>query len=265
MAVFTLEGYSGLIRSLLERGYVCKNFHDVDVAQQHLILRHDVDMSLEYAARVARVEADLGVASTFFVLVRSELYNPASAQSLKFIQEIIGLGHEIGLHLDASLYDNSVEGLTDAAEWECALLQQCTGAPVKAISFHRPAKALLGWNGTLAGRVQTYHPKFFEEMGYCSDSRGEWAYGTPDQNPAVREGRSLQLLTHPIWWCETPDGSAEEKVQTFILNAFENFQDQVTQNCTAYRMNVLSQIAAVRREGTAVHDTSRLDANLRDE
>ena len=90
------------------------------------------------------------------------------------------------------------------------MLEGLLGRSVTVISFHRPASALLGYSHQLAGRRHAYEPRFFNEMGYCSDSRGEWGHGHPLENSAVSAGRALQLLTHPDWW--TSEG--RETVQT---------------------------------------------------
>ena len=57
----------------------------------------------------------------------------------------------------------------------------------------------------------TYEPKFVKDIGYCSDSRGGWHHGHPLSHSSVKEGKALQLLTHPIWWI-TKGKSAEKKL-----------------------------------------------------
>ena len=58
---FTLEGYRTLLGALLERGYEARGFDTVKAASPHIILRHDLDMSLEAALPLSRIEAELGV------------------------------------------------------------------------------------------------------------------------------------------------------------------------------------------------------------
>ena len=62
--------------------------------------------------------------------------------------------------------------------------------PVTMVSFHRPAPELLGHAAPLGGRAHAYQPRFFSDMGYCSDSRGRWGHGHPLEHPAVAEGRA---------------------------------------------------------------------------
>ncbi|MBT3172708.1 MAG: hypothetical protein HN333_14900, partial [Rhodospirillaceae bacterium] len=80
------------------------------------------------------------------------------------------------------------------------------GRSVPMISFHRPAPALQGREGRIAGRMHAYEPRFFREIGYCSDSRGAWRHGHPLDHAAVVKGKALQLLIHPLWWI-TPPGT----------------------------------------------------------
>ena len=40
-----------------------------------MILRHDVDLSLDAALRMAELEAEAGAAATYFLMTRSEFYN----------------------------------------------------------------------------------------------------------------------------------------------------------------------------------------------
>lgn len=199
---FTTAGYAALVRAFLDRGYAVRGFADAEPDARHLILRHDIDMSLEAAVPIAEAEAALGVSSIYFVLVRSELYNPFAPDGAAALGRIGSLGHEIGLHFDAALYTGS--GLEEAAARECAVLEAFMKRPVRTISFHRPHAELLGREGLLAGRRHAYEPRFFRDMGYCSDSRGAWRHGHPLAHEAVSASQALQLLTHPIWWQDPP-------------------------------------------------------------
>ena len=167
---FSPVAYRSLLAALLDRGYDVRGYADAVPDQRHLILRHDIDLSLDAALPIAEIERALGLKAHYFVLVRTELYNLFSAAGRDALRRLTALGHDIGLHLDASLYDNATAMLGKAAEEECAVLAAATGAPVTVISFHRPAQALLGYPDTLAGRVHAYQPRFFTQMGYCSDS-----------------------------------------------------------------------------------------------
>ena len=63
-ADFSLDHYARLVEDLLARGYAVRGFSDADPAQQHLILRHDIDMSIEVAAVLAQRERALGASTS---------------------------------------------------------------------------------------------------------------------------------------------------------------------------------------------------------
>src|SRR6185312_17230429 len=75
---FSLDGYRQLLRSLKAIGYRCATFSDVDPAGRDMVLRHDVDLCLDSAVRLAEVEAEEAVQSTYYVLLNTEFYNLAS-------------------------------------------------------------------------------------------------------------------------------------------------------------------------------------------
>ncbi len=230
---FTLAGYRVLLRAFLDRGYRVCGYEAANPQAADLILRHDLDMSLDAALPVAEVEQELGVLAHYFVLLRTEMYNPLSAAGLAVLAQLRDLGHEIGLHLDASLYDNDPEALQGAASQECGLLEMALNSPVRVISFHRPAKALLGYDEPLAGCAHAYQSRFFKAMGYCSDSRGAWRHGHPLDQEAVSTGRALQLLTHPIWWPARRQ-TVQQRLDRFAGERYRLLRRELGRNCLAY-------------------------------
>jgi hypothetical protein len=233
-ADFTSAGYAALLAALRARGYEVRGYDDAEPARRHLVLRHDLDMSLEAALPIAALEAEAGVCATYFVLLRSEMYNVQSAASARALAAIAGEGHAIGLHFDASLYPDDDRALESAADAECAVLEQVLGRPVAMISFHRPAPRLRGRAGRLAGRRHAYEARFFAEMGYCSDSRGAWHFGAPLEHPAVAAGRALQLLTHPIWWQDGAGATVQERLDRFAHGRYQLLRAELGRHCDAY-------------------------------
>jgi hypothetical protein len=233
-AGFSLDKYRELVVDFLDRGYRVVGFDDADPAQRHLILRHDVDMSIQAAAEVAAIEAVLGVSASYFVLLRSEMYNPWAPANAADLARIADMGHAIGLHFDASLY-GELEDLEPAAEAECAALEAMLGRPVAVVSFHRASPPLRGRAGRVAGRRHAYEPVFFQEMGYCSDSRGGWNHGDPLSHEAVAAGRALQLLIHPIWWVAGDGGGPVRTLDGFRRTRDQILAAELARNCEPYR------------------------------
>lgn len=228
---FTHAGYRRLIESLLGRGYKVRGFSDAEPDAPHLILRHDIDLSIDAALPIAEIERELGVSATFFVLLRTEFYNPFSGEGLAGLRRLAALGHDIGLHFDAALYDDEPEALDQAAAAECDALEAFLQRPVTMISFHRPARNLLGYEAPLAGRRHAYEPRYFSEMGYCSDSRGGWHHGHPLEHEAVAAGRALQLLTHPEWWSAAPEHPGD-RLARFLGERAAFLERELAGHCT---------------------------------
>lgn len=230
---FSLQGYRELLIGLLERGYTVHDYINFDSQSPHLLLRHDIDMSIAAALEIAALELSLGVTATYFVLLRSELYSPFSESGRADLMKLVALGHEIGLHLDASLYPDKTSALDEAAAWECDLLERLIDRPVRVVSLHRPAQSLVNINNSLGGRPHTYQQRYFSEIGYCSDSRGEWGYGHPFDHQAVLDKSALQLLTHPIWWTgEVADPKV--RLDRLLRQRREAFSSALARNCSVF-------------------------------
>ena len=231
---FTLAGYGALLSAFRDRGYEARSYEDANPDAADLILRHDLDMSIDAALPIADIEAKAGWRAHYFVLMRSIAYNPAAPDSLAGLKTIMSQGHTLGLHFDASLYPDDDEALEAGATRECAALEALIERPVTLISFHRPAKRLQGHPGRFAGRVHAYQPRFFAEMGYCSDSRGRWDYGRPLDHEAVLAGRALQLLTHPIWWWRDQREQVQERLDNFCRDRLRRDREELARNCEPY-------------------------------
>jgi hypothetical protein len=242
---FSLASYRSLLGALENRGYEARGYLDADTEKRHLILRHDIDMSLEAAVPLAELESALGIRAHYFILVRTEMYNLFSAASRKTLRALTALGHHIGLHLDASICNNDLAELQKAAVDESAVLEIAAESKVAVISFHRPVQKLLGYSDLLGGRHHAYQPRYFSEMGYCSDSRGRWGHGHPLDHPAVRSGRALQLLTHPIWWTSDNAESTQSRLDRFIYERYRFLRKELAANCDVFESDKSSFDPAV--------------------
>jgi hypothetical protein len=240
---FTLDDYRVLLGQLKSIDYEFVDYHAVDPVKPHVIMRHDVDMSPEFAFRVAQVEADFSIASTYFILITSNLYNPFAGKDRDYIARIAELGHHIGLHFDASIYGNDLDALNDAVRRELLALNVIIPDPHRVISFHRPNPMLLGYEKRVGDCDHTYMPRYFKEVGYCSDSRGQWYYQHPLDHPSIRERTALQLLTHPIWWCGYQGESAISLLDRFTFDRMDFFRTELARNCEIYRKEILQHLA----------------------
>lgn len=239
---FSLAAYSSLLLALRERGYQDVQYEDADPACAHLILRHDVDMTLDSAARMAEIEAGIGMRADYFVLLRSDLYNPLSPYAERAMRRILELGHRIGLHFDASLYPElDQSGLDRVCAAECALLESWFRISVRMVSFHRPVPAFLGLESEIGGRGHTYQPRYFSEIVYCSDSRGGWHHGHPLDKARAANCRALQLLTHPVWWDSEGRESPVQRLDRLAAERQDTFRRELARNCQPYAQALKTQ------------------------
>ncbi|MEQ8603719.1 MAG: hypothetical protein RIB45_10395 [Marivibrio sp.] len=231
---FTLQGYASLLCALTQEGYSSVGYEDVRPTERQVIIRHDIDFEPTYALPLGELEKRNSVSGWYFFLVRSPFYNITAPQTVEVLHELRDMGHQIGLHFDASLFLDDPEVLDREARWECELLESVTSAPVEMVSFHRPKPALLGLAKPIGGRDHTYHPRYFNDIGYCSDSRGAWGHGHPLSHKALGEGRAFQLLTHPIWWATDSAGDPNAALATLQATRSKSLRANLAQTITGY-------------------------------
>lgn len=211
---FTLEGYQKRLEALLDKGYsVSGQFRELE-SSRTVYLRHDVDLSMEAALEIATVEAQLGVRSTFFILLNSDFYNPFSVVSRRSLETILELGHFIGLHFDRSVYEERTpKSLSDALVTEKFMLESISGTKLQYFSQHRPAThGFFRHQG--AELFDVYSQIESQQVSYFSDSSGTFRFG--DYSDAVEAGMSFQLLTHPIWWSVTKHEHPRSTLEAFL-------------------------------------------------
>jgi hypothetical protein len=190
---FSLGHYRELLRAAHAGGY---RFAGFDRAPTHgdLILRHDVDLSLEAALAVAAVEADEGAWSTWFLMTRSVFYNLDSRAGAAAIDELRRLGHRVAHH--AVWPDVDLDDRFDAV-----------------VAWHNPDPEFM--QAEIPGAANVMRPPFFEPDRYRSDSNQHWRHGCPHEQLAAGGFDWLQLLTHPeIWAFE--GATMRESMEAFL-------------------------------------------------
>lgn len=229
MITFTFKGYSILMNSLRKAGYSFANYHNYENYSRCVILRHDIDNSIEKAIRIAELENKQNVKSTYFVLLRTDFYNIASKKGLSGLARIQSLGHEIGLHFDEMAYEN-LNDVINAIKNEVSILSDILGYPIKVVSMHRPSKKTLEANYAIPNMVNSYGTVFFNEFKYLSDSRRRWREPILDIIHSSQYDR-LHILTHPIWYNED-EKNLHDSVKSFIQEATKDRYEQMAENIT---------------------------------
>jgi hypothetical protein len=175
---FDLAHYRELLEAAKAGGYRFATF-DKRPEPGDLLLRHDVDLSLEAALELARVEHEVGVRATYFLMTESVFYNLQSPVGVRTLGQLREWGHGVGLH---AVYPNvELDGRFD-----------------RVIAWHNPDPEYM--SEPVAGVVNVMEPPYFDREHYRSDSNQRWRHGCPHEQLARTEFEWLQLLTHPEIW-----------------------------------------------------------------
>ena len=175
---FSVGHYRELLEAAKGSGYRFA-FFDAEPRAQDVLLRHDVDLSLDAALRLAELEADAEAQATYFLMTRSVFYNLASPEGERALARLRELGHRVGLH----------------AVWPSAELDDRFDG---VVAWHNPDPEYM--SAPLDGAVNVMQPPFFDPEHYRSDSNQRWRHGCPHEQLAAGRFEWLQLLTHPEIW-----------------------------------------------------------------
>lgn len=131
MRDFTMESYKQLLITLKDKGFQFIPFKDYanHAFSKYVILRHDVDAKKLNSLETAKIENQLGIASTYYFRVVPQSFDS------QVIQQIASLGHEIGYHYETM--DTSRGDIEKAYAEFCSNLEKFRLLyPVKTICMH---------------------------------------------------------------------------------------------------------------------------------
>jgi len=129
---FTFEIFRKLIEVFINHNYKILPFADTiidEIEKKVLILRHDVDRFPMQTLKMARIESEMGIRSTYYFRIVPTVFKE------DILREVVDLGHEIGYHYeDLTLckgnYTRAIEN------FEMNLEELRTYYPVKTICMH---------------------------------------------------------------------------------------------------------------------------------
>ena len=202
-ADFTYDHYRHILRAASDNKYRFISFNCLKTPSETArtcLLRHDCDNDLPAALRMAEIEVDMGVKSTYFIMLRSVVYNALSRANYRMIMKILGLGHEIGLHFNMAFYENEPDSrMADRVDEEREWMRSEFGQEIQVVSFHQPS------SGVLDGKVKihclnTYSKDDMQQAHYVSDTNMHWYEHCPSVLFEKGDKEHVQLLIHPEWW-----------------------------------------------------------------
>ena len=173
-----LDEYRDLLRAAEVGGLRPAGFERAP-EQGDLLIRHDVDLSLDAAVRMAEVEAENGWWSTWFLMTRSVFYNLDSHEGEHTIARLRELGGRIAHH----------------AVWPHVDLDERFE---RVVAWHNPDPPYM--SEPIDAAANPMSAPFFDPDHYRSDSNQKWRHGHPMDQLGRSEFDWLQLLIHPEIW-----------------------------------------------------------------
>jgi hypothetical protein len=245
--VFNLTNYRRLLEDALQAGYKFISFDGSLLSNRFLdanlccLLRHDVDADLQAAFNMAQLEKSLGISSTYFLMLRSPLYNLMGRRNMIYAEKLLELGHQIGLHYDQGfdLHRGFSPDRTSAnIAMEASILEGQFACKVTAVSFHQPKPSVLQGALSTGSLLNTYDHDLLRRFSYFSDSNRKFSL-CEDTETDISHALSklapanVQVLIHPMWWVYDDEGT-HAVWDRAILSNFELMQSQLLETERAY-------------------------------
>lgn len=236
--MFSYSDYKEIINIIKESGRGC-NFRQAQERDKFIIMRHDVEFSVDRAFALSKLELSMDFTSTYFFQWTNNSYNILSKKNMDMIKYMHERGHVIGLHF-------ALNGLTDMELvrkkilQEIHVLSEMLGFEITEFSIHRPSADVLRENIVFSGIINAYQDEFFTfsenvtdstplHVKYISDAKHRWNYGTPDADTLFNNER-VQILTHPYSWTKKGYDNLEN-FRTLIQERNEELMDTIDNEC----------------------------------
>tara|TARA_R110002012_G_scaffold15562_4_gene61693 strand:+ start:8929 stop:9687 length:759 start_codon:yes stop_codon:yes gene_type:complete len=207
--MFNYNEYKNIIK-LIQQFLPIVDFADVTPkTEEFCVIRHDIEFSIDRAAKLAEIEQQLGISTTYTVQLRNNTYNALSEKNIELIHYIKSLGHCIALHQNPP-YMAEID-LKKYVLKDIETLEHYYGFEIDRYAFHRPKQEQLAMYLNIPGKINCYDKLYFHyfkgetpknlNVTYLADSNHTWKYGHPitvDFNAISK----LQLNTHPYSWTD---------------------------------------------------------------
>lgn len=207
---FSYDEYRKIIREVKKTNRA-KSFSEAYGKDDFIIMRHDVEFSMERAYHLALLEHEEDFQSVYFVQLTNNAYNILSQKNIDLLHLMSEMGHKIGLHFHLhGLTD--IEAIREQIIIELEVLERMLKIPICGFSIHRPTADILEKNIHIDGYWNAYQDDFFEfvrdmsvaspTIKYLSDARHQWNYNLYPDGKTFEKYKKIQILTHPYSWTE---------------------------------------------------------------
>jgi hypothetical protein len=195
MRDFTLVAYRNYLKAISDSGIPFMRFREfMELENQpnsFCLIRHDIDRRPANALQMAQMEAEMGIAATYYFRTKSGVYKE------HIVSAIHALGHEIGYHYE-SLSDTDGDISKAIKDFERNLEMMRITVPVSTCSMHgRPLKP---HDNRDMWREQSNHRYLKEQLGivgeayldidytdiaYINDTGRNWTSGVSNRRDKV--------------------------------------------------------------------------------
>ena len=236
--MFSFDDYREIIRAIKATGRYA-TYEEALEKDSFVIMRHDVEYSVERAHALAKVEESMDFRSTFFFQWTNNSYNILSRKNRDILSDMHERGQHIGLHF-------ALNGMTDMRvikeriKQEIDMLSNMLGFEINSFSIHRPSPDVLAENIKISGIINAYQDDFFTfdpkatpeselDVKYLSDANHVWRYGYPDEE-TINKYDKVQILTHPFAWTKQGYDNLEN-YKTLVNEKYVELIDSIDTEC----------------------------------
>lgn len=219
---FTITNYEKIVQLAISKGFSFIKHNDVfKLERKDVIWRHDVEFSPDVALKMAEIEANNGVQSTYFFQLHSEYYNLLERYFSDKLLKIKELGHEIGLHFDAHYYNINSEGELDRyITQDKQYFEYVFDLKLNTFSFHNTNSFILSCTKEKYGGLINVYSDFLKmNYQYCTDSTGFWRFEVLEDVLNDPNVQHLHVLTHDAMWSDEVLSPRHRVMNSIQLNA----------------------------------------------
>lgn len=245
---FSYEEYREIIKAIKQSNKV-ENFYTAVNKTEYVIMRHDVEFSVEDAYHLAEVEQKEEFYSTFLFQLTNNTYNLLSDKNINLVNQIHDMGHCIGFHYHMnnqhrkSLTSQDIEQIKQDIISQINLLNLVFNFKVDIFSIHRPTPDILRANIKFNHLINTYQDEYFTfvediekeipKIRYISDARHRWNYGLYPDNKTIREKDKVQILLHPYSWSKQGYDNLNN-FRRLVREKKEEYLNSIEQECSHF-------------------------------
>ena len=236
--MFSYDDYREIIRLIQATGRQA-GYREALGRDRFIIMRHDVEYSVDRAYALSKVEESMDFTSTWFFQWTNNSYNILSRKNMDIIKDMQERGHRIGLHFALNGMKD-MEMIRKQIKKEIGILQEMFGFQIDTFSIHRPSRDVLRENIRLPGILNAYQDDFFTfaetvtedtpvRVKYMSDANHIWRYGYPDERNIMDHDR-VQILVHPFAW--SPKGyDNRDNYAVLIREKYRELVESINNEC----------------------------------